>query len=79
MKKIFYAVVCLMVSMQTMADEFVTAGNGTTWTIGKLLEESSALGVTANGKIVMYNDVTIAEADSFAICPGDELWLTKSV
>ncbi len=79
MKKIFYAVVCLMVSMQTMADEFVTAGNGTTWTIGKLLEESSALGVTANGEIVMYNDVTIAEADSFAICPGDELWLSDKV
>ena len=41
MKKIFYAVVCLMVSMQTMADEFVTAGNGTTWTIGKATPSSA--------------------------------------
>ena len=69
----------LLVSMQTMADVFVTTGNGTTWTIGKLLEESSAFELTANGEIVMHDDVTIAEADSFAICPGDELWMSDKV
>lgn len=79
MKRFFYAMVGLLVSMQTMADVFVTTGNGTTWTIGKLLEESSAFELTANGEIVMHDDVTIAEADSFAICPGDELWMSDKV
>lgn len=78
-KKILFILFGAMMSLFATADGFVTSGDGTTWTIRKLLEEGSSVGVTTNGDVVMINDITIAEADSFAIEPGDDLCMVDNV
>lgn len=73
------ALVALMTSAYCLAEDYTTAGDGTTWTMTKL-SETEGSGVTKDGTtFTMANNVLVAKGDAFQIEGGITVQLAKGV
>lgn len=69
----------LMVSAGAWADDYTTAGDGTTWTMSKLAEAEGS-GVTQEGNVfTMTNTVVVAAGDYFVMDGGITVMMDKKV
>jgi len=73
------ALVALMISVGCYAENYTTAGNGTTWTLTKLAETEGS-GVTKEGTtFTLANKVVVAKGDNFELEAGIQVLMAKDV
>lgn len=70
MRKILLTIMTVMTTLAAVADNFTTAGDGTTWTMTRLAQ-TDGTGVTVDEKtFTMASNVVIAAGDAFKIEEG---------
>ena len=76
---ILMAAIASMTVVDAMADDYSTAGNGTTWTLTRLAD-TDGTGVTREGNVfTLSNTVVVADGDHFELEGGITIQLEKGV
>lgn len=78
-KTVLMVLVALLTSAKSFAEDYKTAGDGTTWTLTKLAETAGSGVTSADGAFTLSNKVVIAKGDKFELEGGVTVKLAQDV